>query len=60
MALKYLAAQEMEKETQDKLRRTLIAIGAKSAATKAATALAELLPNTSAFNIPHLTQGQTC
>jgi hypothetical protein len=31
---KYPTAQEMAKVTQDELRQTLIAIGAKSAATK--------------------------
>lgn len=59
LVLQYPTAKEMSQVTQEELRKALIAVGAKTIATKASTALAEYLPHTLAVEVPHLIERQT-
>ncbi|WP_237899061.1 IS110 family transposase [Brevibacillus brevis] len=57
--LQYPTAKEMSQVTQEELRKALIAVGAKTIATKASVTLSEYLPHTLAVEVPHLIERQT-
>lgn len=59
LALEYPTAQDMAKASEEELKHALAKAGAKTIAAKASKTLAQLLPNTLAVNIPHLSDRQS-